>query len=106
MTQLDLESTIYATTNNAKEDWRKEANATIDLLVLRGKEFTSEDVLRILSDRGVSTADNRALGGLFHKRSKNGSIEFSRYERATRSSRHRAPVAVWQPIKEPMEMAD
>lgn len=104
MTHLD--STIYATTNNSNAEWKKEANATIDLLVLRGKEFTSEDVLRILADRGVSTHDNRALGGLFMGRSRKGILEFSRYERATRSTRHRAPIAVWQPVCETLEMAD
>ena len=104
--KTEINSLIYATTNNSNVDWKQEANATIDLLVLRGKEFTSEDVLRILADRGVSTHDNRALGGLFLKRSRSGRIEFSRYERATRASRHHAPIAVWMPVREIMEMCD
>lgn len=101
-----VDTVIFKATNNSDRTWREEAEATIELLMKRKREFTSEDVLRILDERGIKTHDNRALGGLFLKQSRAGRIEFTRYTKATRGSRHRAPIAVWQSVREPLEMAD
>lgn len=79
-------------------DWKREAEATLSLLIKLGDDFTSEDVLRILDEKGVSTKDNRALGGLFQSYSRKGYIRFIRYTTATRKSRHNAPIALWRPM--------
>ncbi len=96
--QTDLLQLINKTTANAQPEWREEAEATMHLLIKLGDDFTSEEVIRILDEKGVRTHELRALGGLFQSFSKKGYIRFIRYTKATRNSRHSAPVALWRPL--------
>ena len=95
---LDFQPSIDTSYNAAKHDWKEEAEATIDILIKIGDDFTSEKVIEILDSKGVTTKDNRALGGLFQRYSKQGYIRFIRYTKATRASRHNAPIALWRPV--------
>ncbi len=94
-TQLAIKSAEYA----SNPLWREETQATIKLHILRGHDFTSEDVLKTLQEKGVTTKDNRALGGLFQSFSRSGDIRKVYYRSATRRERHFGTVAVWRPVK-------
>ncbi len=95
---LDFQPSIDAATKAAKPQWRQEALATIEILIKRKADFTSEDVLDILDEKCVTTKDNRALGGLIQLYARKGLIRFICYRKAERKTRHGAPIAVWRPI--------
>lgn len=100
MTQLDIitQLAIDEAEANADFTWKLEAEATLMRLIKQDHDFTSEDVLRILEEKGVTTHEKRALGGLMQRLSKQGYIRFIRYTKATRDSRHGAPIALWRPV--------
>lgn len=93
-----FQGSIDLSLNNADVTWKEEAEATLKLLLRQGNDFSSEDILKILEKKKVYTRDKRALGGLFQRYSRLGYIRFIRYSKATRSSRHNAPVAIWRPM--------
>lgn len=95
---LDYQPQINSSYANANELWKQEAEAAIQLLIKVGNDLTSEDVLDLLERKGVHTKEKRALGAIFQRYSRQGHLRFIRYTKATRVSRHNAPIALWRPV--------
>lgn len=84
---------------NANVLWLREADATVAVLCKIGDDFTTDDVWRILTDKGVETHEPRAMGAVMRKKSKEGFIRPAGYTRKTlRRSSHRRPLEVWRPV--------
>lgn len=83
---------------NANQEWKDEAHKAIRFLATKKQFFTSDDVFRIISSKGIKTHNNSALGGIFYGYSKRGMIRQSAFTISTRPSRHKAPIRVWQSL--------
>ncbi len=95
---LDYQPSIDNSLNNANLEWKREAEATIKLLIRIGNDFSADDVIRILDEKGVKTHNNSALGGIMQRFSKDGYIRFLRHVNSTRKSRHGSTVRLWRPM--------
>jgi hypothetical protein len=82
----------------ADPDWKKEAEATVEVLIKMGEDFTSEEVWALLDQMDVKTSERRALGGIIRRFANEGKIRFISYRKSTRKERNRAPIAVWRPV--------
>jgi hypothetical protein len=74
--------------------WSDTAERLALLIAERDGEVTSETLRAACPP--PSEADPRAIGHVFRRLSKAGHLEFVRYDKAARASRHSAPVAVWR----------
>lgn len=105
MTQTDLITQLEKSTDNAvftagafaDRDWYSEATATVELLIRRGEDFTTDDVHEILDQLSVETHEKRALGAIMRHFSKKGVISAISYRKSLRPECHRRPVAIWRP---------
>lgn len=95
---LDYQPSIEASYANANTEWKREAEATVMLLIRIGNDFSADDVIRILSEKGVHTHNNSALGGIMQRFSKQGYIRFIRHINSSRKSRHSSTVRLWRPV--------
>lgn len=84
---------------HANEYWKAEAYATVRIFCLRGKPFTSEDVSKTLSAKGIKTHENRALGAVMREACKEGLIRGVGFSNSTRPESHTYPKRIWMPVK-------
>lgn len=59
---------------HADVDWRCAADELVAELAGRGVPFTADDVVELLEDRGVATENLAALGPVFQRASRAGTI--------------------------------
>lgn len=95
---LDYQPQINSSLNNAKDEWKREAEATVHILIKLNRDFTVDDVVNLLNDKGVYTHNNSALGGIMQRFSKLGYIRFLRHVNSSRKSRHNSTVRLWRPV--------
>lgn len=86
---------IYSSTNAAKQLWREEAYATVQILARKKQPFTTDDVLRILEQRDITTRENRALGGIMLKANKDEVIRSIGHRNSTRRCTHARLKTLW-----------
>ena len=86
---------IKSVEENAHEAWKAAADRRVRFLAQNKRMFTSEDVLTWLDRRGYKTKDNRALGAIMQRYSREGWIKPCGWVNATRRERHNAPVRTW-----------
>lgn len=106
MTQTDmfeLETTTIRAIDMAgafaNPDWYSEAEATVSLLCKIGVPFTTDEVHRILGERGLSTPEPRALGSVMRQAARDKLIvPTGHFRKSIRRECHRRPLAVWAPV--------
>lgn len=91
-----MEEKIAQAEANANQEWLSEAETIILKLAQTGKFFTSDTVIQTLDDKGITTHNNSALGGVFLRLKNSGVIETCGYRLSKRRSRHKAPVRIWR----------
>lgn len=78
---------------NASEAWKEAAHRRVRWLAHNKSNFTSEDVLTWLGQRGYKTKDTRALGAIIQHYNREGWIKATGWTACKR--RHDAPIRVW-----------
>lgn len=111
MTQLDLVSSLTTSSisragANANSDWFNEAIGAVELLIRRGKNFTTDNVWEILDQLPYKTHERRALGAIIRDFDKSGRIQAVGAKKSTRPICHGRFITEWKPVREPMERAD
>lgn len=81
---------------NANVDWRNEVEKRLLWLTYHKRFFTTDDVLVYLTDRGVETHNNSAIGGLINGWARKGYVRQCGFVISTRPSRHKAPIRLWK----------
>lgn len=85
---------------NANTPWKSAAAEQLQVVCRTMNEFTSDDIIEPLEERGIVTADNRAIAAILKGAQKAGLIEPTDNYRATkRLKSHRRPKLVWRVIK-------
>jgi hypothetical protein len=95
-----MEEGIVKAETNANPVWLSEAETIILKLAQTGKFFTSDNVIEQLNDKGITTHNNSALGGVFLRLKNSGVIEPCGYRLSKRRSRHKAPVRIWRGVND------
>lgn len=102
MTQLTIDdltnNAINRAASHANNAWVNEAIATVTILVRLGADFSTDDVWRILDEKGVTTHERRALGAIIRDFDKSGKIRSISSKRSTRKECHGRYVTVWRPL--------
>jgi hypothetical protein len=78
-------------------DWRARADRAIVQLAIGGQPFTAEEVRQIAGDPDRPNA----FGAVFNTAARRGLIRKVDYQLATRKSRHRNLVTVWEGTHHP-----
>lgn len=85
---------------NADREWKAQAKQAVLWLAHHRREFTSDDVWRLLDGRAV-THEPRALGAVLLGMARAGVIrKTDRVVNSTRAECHARPVAVWWSLVE------
>ena len=108
----DNQPTIFDQTEQAKQQgmeasyqhadslWKREAAATLQLLIKQQRFITSEDIITILEERGITTGTNKAIGAIMQAAKRSGQIQATDQWRESKlKRRHKAPVRVWEAIR-------
>lgn len=95
---LDYQPQINSSLANANDLWKQEAKAAVHLLIRIGNDFTTDDVHRLLEEKGVHTHNNSAIGGIMQGFSRQGYIRFLRHVNSSRKTRHSSTVRLWRPL--------
>jgi hypothetical protein len=74
--------------------WSETAARVAVLIAERDGEVSSESVIAVCPP--PEGADKRAVGHVFRRLSRAGTLAFVRYDPAKRKDRHAGPVAVWR----------
>lgn len=82
---------------NASTVWKEEAGATLQVVAKTQKFLTSEDVITVLEKKGVTTGNNKAMGGVMQAAHRIGLIRPTGEWRSSKlARRHAAPLRVWE----------
>lgn len=81
---------------NADVNWKEAVEKRLTFLTNNKRFFTSDDILIYLSDRGIKTHNNSALGGIINRWSSRGFIRPAGFVVSSRPSRHKAPIRLWK----------
>ena len=81
---------------NADIEWKRAVERRMIFLLRNKRFFTSDDILVYLTDRGIVTHNNSAIGGLFHRYKNQGFISQAGFTISTRPSRHKAAIRLWK----------
>jgi len=83
---------------HADEDWKMAAEVAVRLVARRGRPFTTDEVVELLTQSNVTTHDLRALGPIMRNALREGLVEESGlWRKSSLVSCHRRPKAVWLP---------
>lgn len=93
------ERSINYAGNFADPDWRREAEAAVQILIRKGEPFSTDEVWRLLEGSSAKTHEPRAMGAVMRKFVKEGLIDSIGYQKTTRRESHRRPIAVWRPAR-------
>lgn len=83
----------------ADPTWYRAAEYTVERLIRRGDDFTTDDVWQLMRETGLSTPEPRALGAIIRQATKSRRIiSTGTYRKSMRPECHRRPLAVWRPV--------
>lgn len=82
---------------NANLDWKAAATKYLSYLCRTQAYVTSEDVVLYLKDEGITTHENRAMGGIMTSFANAGIIKATgRFTTSRRPECHKSPVRIWE----------
>ena len=97
-TDIFTELAIAEAGHHANTAWSREAVATVKLLIHMDRDFTADDVWRILDEKGVTTHERRALGAVINDFNKSGRIRSITARKSIRRENHGRYITVWRPM--------
>jgi len=84
---------------HADPDWKQTALDVVHDLARTRDEITTDDVWRVIEQRGVGTHEHRALGAVMKRAAAEGWIaRTDRTRRSERVQRHAGDVRVWRSL--------
>lgn len=77
--------------------WKRRASEILQELINNRSTLTSEDIIIILENEGITTGNNRAIGSLMSAARKTGHIvPTGSFKQSRLRRRHQGPVRIWR----------
>ena len=75
------------------------ARQALEVRIKTCEMFTSSDIIKDVTDQGITAKDWRCIGGLLVRAHKQGRIEVLGIQNSRRASRHCGDQKVWQSLE-------